>query len=95
VDANTIRVGAGADRIAVAACCERIRSLLAESPGAVVECDVGRLSGSAVQILDALTRIRLVTRTCGGRLVLRRADPALLTVIELFGLTDLFPTCDG
>ena len=46
----------------------------------------------ARDVLRILTRIRLVTRTCGGRLTLHRADPALLTVIDLFGLTDLFPT---
>lgn len=93
---DTVRVvllaDAGTEPAAVADCCERIRSLLAASPGAVVECDVGRLSGSAEEVLRVLTRVRLVTRSCGGRLTLHHAGPALLTVIDLFGLSDLFPT---
>lgn len=84
-----------ADLAAVAACCERIRSLLNESPGAVVECDVSRLSGSAAQVIGALARIRLVTLDCGSELTLCRADPALRTALDLFGLADVLPVSAG
>lgn len=76
-------------------CCERIRSLLSRSPGAVVECDVSLLSGSATQVVGALARIRLVTLDCGGELALRRADPSLLALLDLFGLADLIHGSTG
>ena len=80
---------ADADHAATAEWCERVRSLLLESPGAVVRCDVGGLSGPAAAVLDALARLRLTASGCGGRMVLRGADPALLALLELVGLADL------
>jgi hypothetical protein len=84
-------LAAPADRHAATAWCERVRSLLRAEPGAVVRCDVRQLSGSAAEVVDALARLRLVALGCGGQIRLRRADPALLTVLEALGFADLLP----
>ena len=76
------------------ACCERIRSLLRHAPGAVVECDVARLSGPAAEVIGILARLRLAALSCGGRLTLRHADPALLTLLDVLGFADLLPAAD-
>ncbi|MEJ3749025.1 STAS domain-containing protein [Actinomycetes bacterium KLBMP 9797] len=86
-------LAARADRAAAATWCDRVRTLLRESPGAVVDCDVERLSGSAAEVIDALARLRLVARRAGGQLRLQRADPALRTLLDLLGFADLLP-CD-
>lgn len=71
------------------AACDSLRTLLADRPGTVVLCDVSQLSGQAAEVLDVLCRLRRTAADCGSRLVLRHADPALLTLLELFGLTEL------
>jgi hypothetical protein len=88
-------LGAPTGRATVPAWCDRVRSLLRHAPGAVVECDVEGLSGSATDVVDALSRLRLVALRCGGELRLLRADPALLAVLDLFGFTDLLPASDA
>jgi hypothetical protein len=89
-----IVLGARADRSAVTAWCEHLRSLLCHAPGAVVDCDVAQLTGSAVDVLDALARLRLIAMRGGGRLRLRGADPALVATLELLGFANLLPTVD-
>jgi ABC-type transporter Mla MlaB component len=69
--------------------CDRLRTLLADRPGAVVLCDVEQLSGRAAEVLDVLCRLRRTAADCGSRLLLRGADPALLALLELFGLAEL------
>jgi hypothetical protein len=90
-----IVLGADADPAAVPAWCEQVRSLLRQAPGAVVECDAERLSGTATDVVEALARLRLVALRCGGDLRLRRASPDLLAVLELLGFTDLLPAADN
>jgi hypothetical protein len=90
-----VALAAPADRRAATVWCERVRSLLLAEPGAVVSCDVGQLSGSAADVVDALARLRLVALGCGGQLRLRRADPALLTLLDLLGFADLLREADG
>jgi hypothetical protein len=75
-------------------CCERIRALLRHAPGAVVECDVARLSGAATEVIGTLARLRLATLRSGGRLTLRHADPALLALLDVLGFADLLPPAD-
>lgn len=85
---------AHADRPATAAWCKHIRTLLRQAPGAIVECDIERLSGSAADIVETLARLRLVALGCGGEFQLLRADPALLAVLDLLGFADLLPVAD-
>lgn len=87
-------LGARADRVTTEAWCDRVRTLLRRAPGTVVDCDVERLRGSAAEVVEALARLRLVALGCGGRLRLVRADPALLTLLELLGFADLLISPD-
>jgi hypothetical protein len=82
-----------ADRAATVAWCERVRSMLLATPGAVVICDVRQVSGSAADVVEALARLRLVVHGCGGQIRLRQADPALLALLALLGFADLLPPC--
>lgn len=82
-------------RTPTAAWCDRVRALLAERPGAVVLCDVAQLSGPALDVLEALARLRLTAAGCGGRILLRHADPALLALLELAGLAELLQPEDA
>jgi hypothetical protein len=84
-------LGVRADQAATTVWCDRVRALLLAEPGAVVICDVRRLSGSAADVIEALARLRLVALRCGGQIRLRQADPALLTLLDLLGFADLFP----
>jgi hypothetical protein len=86
-----IVLAARADRAAVAGWCDHIRALLHQTPGAIVECDVGQLSGSAAAVVDTLARLRLVACGSGGRFEVLRADPALLDLLYLLGFADLLP----
>jgi hypothetical protein len=87
-------LGPHVDGAAVAACCERIRSALRRTPGVVVDCDVERLSGPAVAVIEALARLRLAALGCGGELRLVRADPHLLDLLELLGFADVLPASE-
>ncbi|HEV2783464.1 MAG TPA: hypothetical protein VGX25_29110, partial [Actinophytocola sp.] len=58
-------------------------------PVVVLSCDVELRSGSAAEVVDALARLQLTALRCGGRIRLRRVDPALLALLELAGLTEL------
>jgi hypothetical protein len=80
-----------ADRTAATAWCEHLRSLLLADPGAVVSCDVRWLTGSAAEVVDALARLRLIALGCGRQIWLRRADPALLALLDLLGFADVLP----
>jgi hypothetical protein len=92
VDSHIIRIVVLPDT--ATACCERIRSLLGHAPDAVVECDVARLSGPAAEVIGVLARLRLAALRCGGRLTLRHADPALLTLLDVLGFADLLPAAE-
>jgi hypothetical protein len=84
-------LGAPADEATTMVWCDRVRTLLRAAPGAVVSCDIGRLSGSAAEVVEALARLRLVALAGGGQIRLRRADPALLALLDLLGFADLLP----
>jgi hypothetical protein len=77
-----------ANEAATAAWCERVRALIAE--GRTVSCDVQQLTGSAAEVINALARLQLTALGCGGRIRLRHADPALLALLDLAGLANLF-----
>jgi anti-anti-sigma regulatory factor len=83
-----------ADAATTSAWCALVRSLLLDSTTRVVTCDIGQLSGRAASIIDALARMQLTARRCGGVIRLRRADPALVELLELVGLADVLGVCD-
>lgn len=43
----------------------------------------------AACVIDALARLQLAAMECGGRIRLRTTDPALLALLDLFGLTEV------
>ena len=57
-------------------------------------CDVGHISGSAVDVLDTLARLQLTARRCGGQIRLRHAEPSLVMFLELIGLGAALPVDD-
>lgn len=81
---------ARADDAATAVWCDLVRAALAADPGGVVSCDVSRLTGSAVEVVNALARLQLTALHRGGRLRILRADPALCALLELVGLGSVF-----
>ena len=72
--------------------CERVRGILDESDS-VAHCDVSGVQPDAVCV-DALARLQLAGRRRGCCVRLERASPALLDLVELMGLTHVFPA-DG
>lgn len=42
----------------------------------------------AAEAIEALARLQLTAIECGGRIRLHTTDPALLALLELFGLTE-------
>ena len=67
--------------------CARVCALL-ESSGSEVRCDVDGVEPDAVTV-DALARLQLAARQRECNVVLQRASPALLALVELMGLEDV------
>jgi anti-anti-sigma regulatory factor len=89
VDDSLLVLCARADDATTAAWCDLVRAALAANPGTVVSCDVSRLTGSAVDVLNALAQLQLTALHRGGRLRILRADPALCALLDLTGLADV------
>jgi hypothetical protein len=81
---------ARADDATTAAWCDLVRDAVAVNPGGVVCCDVSQLTGSAVDVVNALARLQLTALHRGGRLRILRADPVLCALLDLVGLGDVF-----
>jgi len=64
--------------------CDRVCALLAGADG-VVCCDVDGVEPDAV-VVDALARLQLAAGRSGCTVVLERASPGLLGLVELMGL---------
>jgi hypothetical protein len=61
--------------------------LLEGTRGGVVVCDVGGVGPPGIGVVDVLARMQLAARRQGGgRIRLRRPDPALRALIDLVGL---------
>jgi hypothetical protein len=70
--------------------CERVCVLLWR-PGSIVHCDVRGVEPSAVTV-DALARLQLAARRRECGVVLERASPALLELVEQMGLENVLPS---
>jgi len=69
--------------------CERACALL-ERSDSIIRCAVDPAEADAVTV-DALARLQLVARRRGCTVVLERASPALLALVQLMGLEDVLP----
>jgi len=69
--------------------CDRVCALL-PGGGVVALCDVVGVPPDAVTV-EALARLQLAARRRGCEVRLRNAEPALLELVELMGLTHVLP----
>jgi ABC-type transporter Mla MlaB component len=60
-----------------------------------LECDVGTIAQADEATLDALARLQLAARRLGTSIELTNASRALLDLLELAGLADVFPNASG
>jgi ABC-type transporter Mla MlaB component len=77
---------------AVAALCERLRRLLAETDCEVMTCDVGALVEPDASTVDALAQLQLAARRLGCRIELCHASLELQELLALMGLDGVVPT---
>jgi ABC-type transporter Mla MlaB component len=82
-------IGGPIRRADLPALSERVCALFAANPGARVDCDVSGVTADAVTV-DALARLQAVAHRNGCVVVLRNASEALLGLVELMGLSDVF-----
>jgi anti-anti-sigma regulatory factor len=82
-----------ADDRAVREWCSHVRSLLAAGGADVITCDVEGLDGAAGAVLDALARLQLTARRCGGDIRLRHPHGALEELVAIAGLAEVLPVC--
>jgi len=68
--------------------CDRVCTLLTESGGGNLRCDVDGVEADAVTV-DALARLQLAARRCGCRIQLRNASCDLLDLVAFMGLRDV------
>ena len=70
--------------------CDRVCTLLTESGGGDLRCDVTGVDADAVTV-DALARLQLAARRQGCQVRLRNASSELLELVAFMGLADVLP----
>ena len=70
--------------------CERVCTILRDTAGSVLHCEVGTVPADAVTV-DALARLQLAATRTGCRIRLRDASSALLELVAFMGLCDVLP----
>jgi ABC-type transporter Mla MlaB component len=73
------------ERLDIPRLCERVLDALQESASGVVVCDVRGISPDAVAV-DALARLQLAARRCGGAIKLSGVSRELKDLLNLTGL---------
>lgn len=86
----TLRIHGPIVRDDVPGLCARVRGVLAEAGGGMVDCDVHGVEPDAV-VVDALARLQLAARRHGCRVRLRNASPELRDLVRLMGLVEVLP----
>ncbi|MFU8875730.1 STAS domain-containing protein [Micromonospora sp. SL4-19] len=71
-------------------CAELAELLRGRGPG-IVSCDVSGMARPDVVTVEALARLRLTARRHGWQLIVEGAQPGLLRLVDLVGLTDALP----
>src|SRR5690242_6034642 len=69
--------------------CDRVCALLARHRAALAVCDVATVRADAVRV-EALSKLRLAARRCGGRVQLEHASVELVDLVAFMGLADVF-----
>ena len=77
----------GTDAGGVDGWCDRVRVVLTMSGASVVVCDVSDVGGSAADVVDAIARLQLTARRCGGEIRLHGSSPALAALLRAVGLS--------
>lgn len=70
----------------------RLSDVLAGAGPEPVVCDVGRAGVANLITVEALSRLQLAARRAGCSIVLRRASPELVALLQLTGLMCALPT---
>ena len=76
------------------ALCERVRRLLEGDDVDQIVCDVGALDRPDAVAVDALARLQLTARRCGGQIRLRHPCGELQELLTLMGLDAVVPCGD-
>ena len=71
--------------------CERVRSLLAESPAELVVCDVRAVTDPDLGTVEVIARLALTARRLGSRIQLKHACSGLRELLALTGLDSVAP----
>jgi hypothetical protein len=82
---------AAVDRQEVPIVCHLTRVRLVSAAASVLVCDIGRLERPCVVLMDALARLRLITRRLEMSMHLRNAHPDMQALFGLAGLSDVLP----
>jgi ABC-type transporter Mla MlaB component len=85
----TLAVRGPIDRADLPGLCERVCRLLADNPGSVIDCEVVGVTADAVTA-DALARLQLAAHRGGCLIRLRNPPDALVELLALMGLADVF-----
>ncbi|GAB3796050.1 STAS domain-containing protein [Micromonospora zhanjiangensis] len=87
-------IGARITRADIPVLCAELAALLRRPDRGVVLCDTSAVIRADVVTVEALARLRLTAGRHGWRLVVGGADPTLLQIVALLGLTDLLGPAD-
>lgn len=71
--------------------CERTGVLLEDTAATVLVCDIGIFERPCAVLMDALARLRLVTKRLDRSMHLRNASDDMRALFGLAGLTDVLP----
>ena len=91
--AITLVVGRSIAAADVPRLCARLAGAL-EAGADVVVCDLGAIARPDLRTLDALARLQLTARRCGGRMRLRHCSPELGALLAFAGLAEELPVED-
>jgi ABC-type transporter Mla MlaB component len=75
----------------IAGLCRRTRAMLEDGDSDLLVCDVGAIVAPDAVTVDALARLQLTARRCGGQIQLRDACDELHDLLRLMGLRDVVP----
>lgn len=75
--------------------CAQVQAAFRASGCAQVHLDVSAVTDPDLCTVDALARMQLTARRCGGQLLLNHVSPQLRELLVRSGLGDVLPLCPG